>query len=169
MGSFCGLRSILPGGDLRADERYNQQLSALKKQSMSDQPTGFQRMPSFGPLHEVLGPIFVRSTDVGIIVGMHVEERHHNKGPMLHGGMMAFFIDTAFTYACVSLGDRPRQVVTTALTIDFAGSAKAGDWIEAHVDVLRQGRRVVFLNCFVFKGDERIARGSATFQVISAD
>ena len=53
-----------------------------------------------------------------------------------------------------------------ALTIDFAGSAKAGDWIEAHVDVMRNGRRVVFLNCFVFRGNERIARGSATFQVV---
>lgn len=136
---------------------------------MSDLTADFQRMPPFGPLHEALGPFFVRSTSIGIIAGMHVEERHHNKGPMLHGGMMAFFIDTAFTYACVALADKPRQVVTTALTIDFAGSAKAGDWIEAHVDVMRQGRRVIFLNCFVFKRDERIARGSATFQVISAD
>ncbi len=129
-------------------------------------PDGFELMPPFGPLHEALGPMYVRRSEKYWLVGMRVEERHHNKGPMLHGGMMAFFIDTAFTYACVFSSVPPKMAVTSALTIDFAGSAKAGDWIEAHVDVMRNGRRVVFLNCFVFRGDERIARGSATFQVV---
>ena len=133
---------------------------------MPSPPADFEVMPPFGPLHQALGPIYVRSNGNMTVVGMHVEERHHNKGPMLHGGMMAFFVDTAFTYASFATSDKPRPAVTTSLTIDFAGSAKAGDWIEAHVDVMRRGRRVVFLNCFVYRDNERIARGSATFQVI---
>ena len=129
-------------------------------------PDGFELMPPFGPLHEFLGPIFARKQGSQYIVGMRVETRHHNKGAMLHGGMMAFLIDTAFTYACVKNAEKPKPVVTTSMAVDFIGSAKADDWIEAHVDILRSGRRVIFLSCCVFSGSLCLARGSATFQVL---
>jgi acyl-coenzyme A thioesterase PaaI-like protein len=56
--------------------------------------------------------------------------------------------------------------VTASLSTDFAGNAREGDWLEAHTDVMRAGRRVVFVNCFVHRGEERIARGSGTFVVV---
>jgi uncharacterized protein (TIGR00369 family) len=131
-------------------------------------PPGFELMPAFGPLHETVGPIYIKAADKGWIAGMRIEQRHHNAGPMMHGGMMAFFVDTAFTYACKWAGDPPLKVVTTNLSIDFAGSASAGDWIEAHVDLMRVGKRVAFVNCFVFKGEQRIARANASFQVLGS-
>ena len=99
---------------------------------------------------------------------MRVEPRHHNRGKSIHGGILAFFVDTAFTYACSKARDpSTKAAVTTHLSIDFAGAASAGDWIEAHVDLMRMGKRVAFVNCFVFKGAIRIARASATFQILS--
>jgi acyl-coenzyme A thioesterase PaaI-like protein len=50
--------------------------------------------------------------------------------------------------------------------VDFAGNARVGDWIEARVDVMRPGRQVAFVNCFVYYASERIARGSGTFLVL---
>lgn len=132
---------------------------------MAGVPEGFELMEPFGPIHRTLGPIYFRRGPSGCAVGMRVEERHHNKGAMLHGGMLAFFVDTAFTFALFS-GEPPLKVVTTHLSVDFAGRAAAGDWIEAHVDVMRSGKRVAFVNCFVDNAGERIARASATFQVL---
>ena len=74
---------------------------------MTGIPAGFELMPPFGPSHEAIGPIYFKAGDKGWVIGMRVEQRHHNRGPMLHGGIMAFFIDTAFTHACKFAADPP--------------------------------------------------------------
>ncbi len=56
--------------------------------------------------------------------------------------------------------------MTTSLSVDFAANARPGDWIEARMDVMRPGTRVAFINCFVYLGDLRIARGSGVFQLL---
>ena len=61
--------------------------------------------------------------------------------------------------------DLPRAM---RMFLEFAGNATTGDWLEAHADIVRAGRRVVFVNCFVYHGSERIARGSGTFIVVGA-
>ena len=85
---------------------------------------------------------------------------------MVHGGMIAMLADTAFTWANKYSRDPPLKLLTTQLTVSLIGKAKPGDWIEARVDVVRAGRRVVFSNCFIWVGGERIAQATAQFQVI---
>ena len=55
--------------------------------------------------------------------------------------------------------------VSTAanLTADFAGAARIGDWVEAHVDVQKIGGRLAFANAFLVVDGERIVRASAVF------
>jgi acyl-coenzyme A thioesterase 13 len=48
-------------------------------------------------------------------------------------------------------------------TADFAGIAKVGDWIEAHVDVHKIGGRLAFANCYILRDGERIVHGSGVF------
>ena len=44
----------------------------------------------------------------------------------------------------------PSPMLTTAsVTTDFAGGAKVGDWVEAHVDVHKVGGRLAFANCYL--------------------
>jgi len=59
-------------------------------------------------------------------------------------------------------------MVTASLNIDYAGSAKLGDWIEISVDVQKVGRSMAFANCYFYVDSKRIARASAVFNVISA-
>jgi acyl-coenzyme A thioesterase PaaI-like protein len=56
-------------------------------------------------------------------------------------------------------------MVTASLTIDYAGSASEGDWLESHVDVQKMGSRLAFANCYIIAAGERIARASAVFAV----
>ena len=74
------------------------------------------------------------------------------------------------TLADISLGYRttrsqtPSPMLTTAsVKADFAGSAKIGDWVEAHVDVHKVGGRLAFANCYLMVGEERIVHASAVF------
>jgi acyl-coenzyme A thioesterase PaaI-like protein len=45
----------------------------------------------------------------------------------------------------------------------FAGSAKVGDWVEAHVDVHKVGGRLAFANCYIVRDGERIVHASGVF------
>lgn len=55
--------------------------------------------------------------------------------------------------------------MTANLSLDFAGTAKIGDWLQTQVDVQRQGSRLAFANCYISVGDQRIVRASAVFLV----
>jgi acyl-coenzyme A thioesterase PaaI-like protein len=56
-------------------------------------------------------------------------------------------------------------MVTANLSVDFAGSAQLGDWIETTLDVQKVGSRMAFANVYFSVGGERIARASGVFLV----
>lgn len=129
-------------------------------------PAGFEPIRPFGKFHELIGPLYGKLDGDRVIVGFRVEEKHGNRGNNLHGGMMCALADSAMTYACALRRPPEMGTVTASLTIEMMGAAQPGDWLEAQVDVMRQGRRVIFLNTYILRGDERLARSSATFQLV---
>ena len=131
-------------------------------------PPGFEPIPPFGPFHELTGPFFAKRVGHGYVVGMRVEDRHRNLGQMVHGGMICMLADTAFSWACKHVRASSSRVLTSHLSVGFAGNAKPGDWIEAHVDIVKAGRRVVFADCFIWCNERRIAHATAQFQVVDA-
>jgi len=134
--------------------------------SERDVPEGFELMPPFGPFHELVGPIYWRRTEAGFTIGLRAVEKHRNKGDMVHGGMLAMLADTAFTWASKHSREPPIAAVTTQLSVTMMGKAAIGDWLEARVEVLRSGRRVVFSNLYLWANGERIGQATAQFQVL---
>ena len=64
--------------------------------------------------------------------------------------------------------DAPGPTITTvSMSTDFAGSARIGDWIEAHVDVQRAGKQMAFANAYLVCNGQRIARISGVYKIIS--
>jgi acyl-coenzyme A thioesterase 13 len=129
-------------------------------------PPGFAPIDPTSPFNELAGPFYVKRDDATFTIGMLVEPKHQNSRGIVHGGMICTLIDFAMGYAARYVTDPPRSLVTSSLAVDFAANARPGDWIEARTDVMRPGTRVSFVNCFVYLGDVRIARGSGTFQVV---
>jgi acyl-coenzyme A thioesterase 13 len=133
---------------------------------VSTVPAGFERLDAISPFHDLVGPLYLRREADAFSVGTIVAEKHLNSRGIVHGGMICTLVDFAMGYAARFASDPPRALVTTNLSVDFAGNARIGDWIEARVDVLRPGRQVAFVNCFVHHDGARIARGSGTFLVV---
>ena len=133
---------------------------------MSAVPPGFELIEPYGQFHEMCGPMYVKLSDNGYIVGMLMEEKHGNRGRNLHGGMVAMLIDTAFTHSHRALRTPPKPGVTVNLSIDMMSTARPGDWLEVHVEAGRIGRTIAFLSCYVLNNGQRIARGSGVFQAI---
>jgi len=83
----------------------------------------------------------------------------------VHGGVLAALADIALGYAMAFATTPPTGLVTANLTLDYAGAAREGDWLEARVDIQKQGSRLAFGNCYITRGEERIVRASAVFLV----
>ena len=58
---------------------------------------------------------------------------------------------------------RTDLIGTVSLSLDYAGSAKVGDWVASEVEVQKTGARLAFANCYLVADGTRIVRASAIF------
>ena len=134
---------------------------------MSETPEGFEPIFRSSPYLELLGPIFNKKDDEGLVLGLRVEEKHCNARGLVHGGVFSSLADVALGYNAAFQGKEPTPLVTASLSIDYAGSAKIGEWIEVYTDVQRVGKRMAFANCYFLVGTKRIVRASGVFGVVN--
>ena len=128
-------------------------------------PQGFKPLSRSSPLLDLIGPVYSLGTGKDLVLGLRAETKHCNARGTVHGGMLATLADVALGYTMAFSSDPPVRLVTANLSLDYAGSAKAGDWLETRVDIQKQGSRMSFANCYILVGDERIVRASAVFLV----
>lgn len=114
---------------------------------------------------QLIGPLYSHGTGNDLVVGMRAEQKHCNLRGHVHGGMLATLADIALTLPVVLSTDPPTSVVTASLTVDYAGQARVGDWLETRTDVQRQGNRHAFINCYIYVGEQRIVRASGVFVI----
>lgn len=132
-------------------------------------PDGFTMMDPYGPFHELCGPMYEKMRDGRMVVGMRAVEKHRNRGQIMHGGMIFTLLDNAMTHAGAQVRPEDSGLVTTSFSCELMSAVRIGDWIEAEIEILHAGRRVMFFNGLVRRDGpegELVARGSATFQVL---
>ncbi|MEL7044134.1 MAG: PaaI family thioesterase [Pseudomonadota bacterium] len=132
---------------------------------MSDLPEGFEPIFRSSPYLELLGPIYNKKTREGLVLGIRAEEKHCNARGTVHGGVFSSLADVALGYSAAFRGEDPVLMVTASLTIDYAGAASLGDWIEIHTDVQKVGSTLAFANCYFLVKERRIVRASGVFAV----
>jgi acyl-coenzyme A thioesterase 13 len=130
---------------------------------MTEVPAGFEPLFRTSPFLEILGPFFFRRTENTFVIGLRVEDKHANARGTAHGGLLLTLADIALGYTAAFSADPPLSLTTANISTDFAGYAKIGDWVEAHVDIQKIGSRLVFANAYLLVGSERVARASAVF------
>jgi acyl-coenzyme A thioesterase 13 len=132
---------------------------------MSMIPPGFTPLFRSSPFLDLLGPIYNQQTDAGLLLGLRAEAKHCNARGLVHGGVLSSLADIALGYNTAFAETPPTPMVTASLSIDYAGAARLGDWIEVATEVQKVGKRLAFANCYFAVGGERIARASAVFSV----
>jgi acyl-coenzyme A thioesterase 13 len=128
-------------------------------------PEGYQPLFRSSPYVELIGPLYSRGEGAALQIGLRAERKHCNQRGTVHGGILATLADIALGYAMAFATKPPTNLVTANLSLDFAGAAREGDWLETAVDIQRQGSRLAFGNCYVSRDGERIVRASAVFLV----
>ena len=135
--------------------------------SHADIPAGFAPIFRTSAFLETIGPLYSAGCGAQLVVGLRVQEKHTNARGTLHGGVLASIADIALGYGLATSTNPPTSMVTASLSVDFAGSARSGDWIETSLDIQKIGSRMAFANVYFTLRGERIARASGVFLVLT--
>ena len=128
-------------------------------------PEGFAPLARTSPFSDLIGPIHQKAGSDGLVFGMRTEAKHCNVRGHVHGGVLATLADIAMGYSTAFSTQPPTGLVTVNLSIDYAGKASLGDWIEVHTNIQKIGRSLAFANCHLTVGTIPIARASAVFNI----
>lgn len=132
---------------------------------MTELPSGFEPLIRSSPFLDLLGPLYNKREGGELIVGFCAAPKHCNARGLVHGGVLSSLADIALGYSAALSGEKPVPMVTASLTIDYAGAAREGEWIEIKSDVQKVGRSMAFANCYFVVEGKRIARASGVFSV----
>ena len=125
-------------------------------------PEGFRRIERLSTFNALVGPLYERRDGDAVSIGLAIEAKHTNSRGICHGGVLATLADLALGYAMLAKsGDK--GFVTAHLAVDYAGAARAGDWIESSVEIQRVGSRLAFANCYLMSAGKPIVRASGIF------
>jgi uncharacterized protein (TIGR00369 family) len=130
---------------------------------MPDAPDGFAPLFRNSPYTDAIGPLYYRKEGRDLVIAIRALAKHANARGLVHGGLLMTIADIALGYSMAFCEDPPVSLITASITADFAGSAKVGDWIEAHVDVQKIGTRLAFANAYLFVDGQRILRASGVY------
>jgi uncharacterized protein (TIGR00369 family) len=83
------------------------------------------------------------------------EELMRNDG-IIHGGVMASLIDSAFAFAIIPILDDGERTVTVDLTIHYLRPVSSGV-AKATARIVRLGRRVITVSAELFDENEKLA------------
>ncbi len=132
---------------------------------MQDVPEGFAPLVPGGPYLASAGPIYQRpGAHDSVVMALRIGPQHTNVGGIAHGGFLATLADSAMGRNVARL----HRSVTVSMTTDFISPAQVGDWLEAHVRVRKQGRRLAFAECDLKVGDRLVLRASGVFSAVDA-
>jgi uncharacterized protein (TIGR00369 family) len=125
-------------------------------------PEGFS--PSArGPYTTHNGPMFHRNGPDGFEHAFHVLPRHCNSMGIVHGGMLATFMDGVLARA-VHGATGGQAAVTVHLSLDFLSAARRADWLFGEGRVTRQTRDLVFVEGVIRTRERDVARATAIFK-----
>jgi acyl-coenzyme A thioesterase 13 len=126
-------------------------------------PEGFRRIENLSPFNALVGPLYEKRDGDAVSIGVLIEQKHTNSRGICHGGVLATLADLSLGYAMLAKSGDRGSFLTAHLAVDYAGSARVGDWIESKVEIQRVGSRMAFANCYLVSGGKPIVRASAIF------
>ena len=129
-------------------------------------PAGWKIMPA-EDYPALIGPFLARREGDGWRYAFVAEQRHLNKGGVVHGGMLMSFADDALgATVWEAVGRKP--VTTVQLNTQFISPARLGELVEARAEVLRRTRTVVFIRGVLEAGGRTVVHADGVWKILHA-
>ena len=128
-------------------------------------PPGFRPIPDLAGFAEANGPWFEKIEDGRAVRGFLPGPQHANGLGIVHGGMMAAFLDSAMGMAVFqTLG---RRAVTMRLSLDYLAPGRLGDWLEAEGEVIGHDEHVAQVRGRLYGPRHEVLTGLGSFALLS--
>ena len=128
-------------------------------------PPGFLPSARTGPFFDMIGPVYTRTGEGGILLGLRARTEHCNPRGFVHAAVLAALLDVVCGRNCAALAPPGTNLLTVNLNVDCLAPARDGDWLEASTTVTRVGRRLAFADGRVDAAGKPVAKASAVFAV----
>src|SRR3984957_19062422 len=111
---------------------------------------------------ELVGPIWRRGdARFGIVAA----DKHLNHIGRVHGGMLTTFADQAMGMTGRrATGEKPHA--TIEINMQFIGAVKVGDFVEAHCEIVRETRSLLFIESKLKVGSRIVATASGIWKIL---
>ena len=117
------------------------------------------------PFGDLVGPIWKHETPERLRWGFVVEHKHLNRAGNLHGGMLMTFADQSMAMTARQATGVKRHA-TIELNTQFIGSVQLGQFVEAHAEVVRATRSVVFMEVKMFVEGRIVVSANGIWKIL---
>ena len=128
-------------------------------------PPGFRELTEASGFAAANGPWFEKIENGRAIRGFLPGAQHANALGIVHGGMLAAFLDSAMGTAVFHALDR--RAVTVRLTLDYLGPARVGDWLQAEGEVFGDDEHMAQVRGRLYGPRHEVLAGLGVFALLS--
>ena len=128
-------------------------------------PSGFQKIVQTSGFAEANGPWFEKIEGSRLIRGFLPGPRHANSHGIVHGGMLATFIDSAMGSTVFHLLER--RCVTIRLSLDYLMPGRIGDWLQAEAEVVGHDENMAQVRARLYGPRHDTLTGLGSFALLS--
>ena len=128
-------------------------------------PSGFRELKEAIGFAAANGPWFEKVEGSRLIRAFRPGPQHANALGIVHGGMLAAFLDSAMG-STVSHALQ-RRAVTVRLTIDYLMPGRVGDWLQAEAEVLGHDAQVAQVRGRLYGPRHDVLAAVGTFALLS--
>jgi len=114
---------------------------------------------------ELTGPLWRREDGGRLRFGFAVAPKHLNRIGIVHGGMLMTFADQAMGITAHQATGGKRHA-TMELNIQFIGTVRLGEFVEAHAEAVRVTRSVVFMQAKMFVGARVVGTANGIWKIL---
>jgi uncharacterized protein (TIGR00369 family) len=128
-------------------------------------PPGFTELTDVTGFAAANGPWFEKIEDGRLVRGFLAGPQHANSLGIVHGGMMAAFLDSAMGTTVWHV--LRRRAVTLKLSLDYLGPGRVGEWLLADAEVVGEDEHVVQVRGRLYGRRHEILTGLGVFALLS--
>ncbi len=128
-------------------------------------PPGFRELTDASGFAAANGPWFEKIENGRAIRGFLPGPQHANALGIVHGGMLAAFLDSAMGTAVFHTLNR--RAVTLRLSLDYLGPGRVGDWLQAEGEVVGHDEHVAQVRGRLYGPRHEVLTGLGAFALLS--
>ena len=120
-----------------------------------------------GAFIELVGEVYAKQDGKDIYYGFIAKPKHQNRRGVLHGGVLAAFVDRALALAGRRINDDLPQA-TIELSLRFIDAVRIGEFVKSKQEVVRKTRSVIFVRGTLMAGERVVATADGIWKILSS-